>query len=286
MSEHLPEPRVSARAPSSSSLRAKALRGAWMAGVVAIGAGAVGMSGACVGPPPTWSEPVAVSSHVAMCDGWAPTCVASCGAPDELAPASCDGGTWHCDAGVREDLCCDPVAHPESCPARGESCDDATACDAGYTCVRAADFPVPVVEGERGVCLLGDWSVGDFESCNGRQALVWPEALLQRGGAMTRRAVQVEGVVGVAQTCLELDCAPDDPCCQPCTGSYTLALTTSTGEWFEVGLRTETVGCAGTNCGFTCTPLQPGRRYRVWGLWDPAAAGGAGELIYAGHCGG
>ncbi|MFO0745049.1 MAG: hypothetical protein U1F43_05140 [Myxococcota bacterium] len=281
MSEPLPEPRREARAPSSAR-RSTPFAGALLA---ALTASATALGAACVGPPPTWSEPRAVVDEAA-CAGWAPMCVGSCGAPDELGAAECRGGAWHCPAGVREDLCCDALAHPESCPSRGEACDAAAPCDAGYTCVRSAAFPLPVDGGEPGVCLLGDWSLGDFEDCAGAAPPLWPDALRERGPTSARRAVQVEGVVGVQETCLDLDCTPDDPCCQPCTGSYTLTLVTSGGESFAVSLHTETVGCAGTNCGYTCTPLQPGRRYRVWGLWDPDADGGGGALMYAGHCGG
>jgi hypothetical protein len=97
-------------------------------------------------------------------------------------------------------------------------------------------------------------------------------------------AIKLEGVVAVDLTCDDKRCTPEKPCCQRCLGSYALDL--GGEEPLRVALRTETISCVGNNCGFSCAPLQPGRRYLVWGLWVPDDAGGApGALYVAGSCG-
>ena len=246
---------------------------------------ALALCGACVEPPP----PASIDDNPLVdrlgCLGQTPACLEGCRTRDVLAGASCEEGTWRCpDGGVREDLCCDPLANPGSCPDWGDACGGGAACPSGYSCVRSRAFPVPY-QGDAGdgICRLGEWSMAGFDACTGEQPLLWPEALLDRGGG----PIQVGGIVSADPSCEDHTCPPDDACCQRCTGSYTLAMMTSDGQPLEVPLRTETVACAGTNCGYSCSPLQPGRRYRVWGLWDPDAprpSGGRGAILYAGHC--
>lgn len=239
---------------------------------------------ACVeAPPPVVAGTDGVIDRLS-CLGQTPACLSACAEGKVLSGASCEHGAWSCAAGVREDLCCDAVNAPESCPPWGDTCSAETPCASGYTCVESRAFPLPFsAESDasaEGLCRFGDWSLGDVASCDGRDALVWPEALLL-GHA---RPIQVEGVVGVEPRCDDTKCTAENPCCQSCIGAYTLALTTSEGEPMSVALRTETTACGGTNCGYSCAPLQPGRRYRVWGLWEPDADAGAGTLYYAGHC--
>ncbi len=213
------------------------------------------------------------------CDGSRPACVAACSDPTVETMARCDRGVWRCEAGIRAELCCDPSINPALCPAWGGSCGPEAACPPGYTCVRSRFWPIP---DERGTCRLGDWHLPDaLTRCEAGAPAVSEAALL----ALPESFVQVEGVVRTAMRCDDRRCPASEPCCQQCTGSYTLEFTPTSGVPYWVGLRAETLSCAGTNCGFSCAPLQPGRRYRLWGLWNPEAAPGMRGLIYlAGFC--
>lgn len=213
------------------------------------------------------------------CAGPQPVCVHACSDPSVATTARCDGGVWRCEVGIRGDFCCDPSVNPALCPAWGGACGPESACSAGYTCVRSRFWPIP---DESGTCRLGDWRLpAALTQCGSAAPMVSPGALLQLPEAL----VQVEGVVRTAMRCDDRRCSPSEPCCQQCTGSYTLELAPPGEAPYWVALRTETLSCAGTNCGFSCAPLQPGRRYRLWGLWNPEAAPGMRGLIYlAGFC--
>jgi len=237
---------------------------------------------ACVAPGTGETGPPSGIIAASGCEGLAPPCVMSCDARAYLERASCEGGVWHCDAGVRIDLCCDPVNAPENCPEWGDECDacaDDTCsgpCADGYTCVTSRNWPLPA---ETGVCRLGDWSIPEPLGDCAREDLLRPELLLGLGTA----AVKLEGVVAAEMDCNGKRCGAQNPCCQRCVGSYVLDLDGE--EQLRIALRTETIACIGTNCGFSCAPLQPGRRYLVWGLWVPDDAGAApGELFVAGSC--
>ncbi|MFO0749329.1 MAG: hypothetical protein U1F43_27235 [Myxococcota bacterium] len=235
---------------------------------------------ACVEAPPPPSGSDNPLADRLSCLGETPACLSACASDEVLSGAACTHGVWTCPAGIREDLCCDAVHDPDGCPVWGDrACSSSEPCAAGYTCVRSRAFPIPVDPDEVGLCRIGDWSLGPYDDCS-HDALAWPDALL--GGEVG--PVQVRGVVGVEPLCDDQTCMPDNPCCQQCTGSYSLALVSSDGVAFSVSLRTETTACGGTNCGFSCAPLQPGRRYRIWGVWDPTEGGGSGTLFYAGHC--
>ncbi|MCC6623731.1 MAG: hypothetical protein IT385_20905 [Deltaproteobacteria bacterium] len=241
----------------------------------------------CVEGPPDQTLGDAPLARLA-CVGEAPACLSACGQRTITDVAACDAGVWRCGSGIREDLCCDPARTPERCPDWGERCamtglaDDA--CTDGYTCVRSQAFPIPTASGQSGICRLGDWSLSPYDRCDGREALVWPDVLIDPTHRDAVMPLQLEGVVGVVPDCEDHECPKDDACCQRCQGSYTLDLVTSSDVAVRIGVRTETLACTGNNCGFSCAPLQPGRRYRVWGLWDPTVSGGSGTLYYAGHC--
>jgi hypothetical protein len=130
------------------------------------------------------------------------------------------------------------------------------------------------------VCRLGDWQIPDELARCEPLDVTSPEIV----GAIGQSAIKVEGVVQVVPTCDGRRCDASDPCCQRCTGAYRLDMM-DRDHTQRISLRTETLSCAGTNCGFTCAPLQPGRRYRLWGMWQPdAGATAPGSLFVAGYC--
>lgn len=213
------------------------------------------------------------------CLGPQPRCVGSCLDRSRDATATCSDAVWRCPFGIREDFCCDPVSNPGSCLEWGNPCSDVTPCPSGYTCVTSRYWPLPATTG---TCRLGQWSIHEtLTRCDEPTFLVRPGDLLSRPTSM----VQVEGIVRAVMKCEDRRCTPDMPCCQQCTGSYQLELRPDDRLPFNVALRAETLACAGTNCGFSCSPLQVGRRYRLWGLWSPDAAPAKPGMIYlAGHC--
>ncbi len=239
---------------------------------------AFGVALGCVAPGSGETGPPGGVVAAFGCEGEAPACVMGCSARAYLARARCEEGVWHCEHGVRTDLCCDPIYAPEHCPDWGESCGAYEPCADGYTCVSSRSWPLPADEG---VCRLGDWSIpAPLETCS-RDDVLQGHRLFELGPA----AVKLEGVVVVEPLCDGRRCSADNPCCQRCTGSYALDVAEPGAGPLEVPLRTETLSCAGSNCGFTCAPLQPGRRYRIWGLWLPDGGGATpGALYVAGSC--
>jgi len=230
--------------------------------------------GACVAPGSgETGAPGAILSE-GGCAGQAPACIFGCAARADLGRATCEDSVWHCERGVRRDLCCDPAFSPEQCPAWGDAC--ARGCAAGYTCVTSRSWPLPSAQG---VCRLGDWSIPEPLVGCGVDDVLRADLLPSLGTA----AIKLDGVVSVSPSCDDTRCTPASPCCQRCVGSYALELA---GEPpLRIGLRTETVACVGDNCGFSCAPLQPGRHYLVWGRWVPDDGGAApGALYVAGSC--
>lgn len=230
--------------------------------------------GACVAPPPVEPLPASITGVVG-CEGEQPACILGCNARAYLGRAQCDDGIWRCDGGVRHDLCCDAIYNPDQCPEWGNACAPDHPCADGYTCISSRSWPLPA---ESGICRLGDWSVPEpLGDCGRDDDLLDGHHLAELGLA----AVKVEGVVQVEPICDGKTCSPSDPCCQRCVGSYRLDVAAPDEAPMPVALRTETLACAGNNCGFTCAPLQPGRRYRVYGLWVPDDGG---ALYVAGSC--
>jgi hypothetical protein len=233
---------------------------------------------ACVAPGSGETGPPLGVVTAIGCAGEAPASVMGCSTGAYMDRAVCESGIWHCDHGIRDDLCCDPVFQPEQCPEWGETCAPGAPCSDGYTCVVSRSWPLPTDEG---ICHLGDWTIPEpLASCAGDD-VIQGRHLFDIGPA----AIKLEGIVVVEPSCDDRRCSNDNPCCQRCTGSYALDLADVGQSPMEVSLRTETLSCAGTNCGFTCSPLQPGRRYRIWGLWLPDDGGAApGALYVAGYC--
>lgn len=231
---------------------------------------------ACVAPG-TGETPLPPLSLPSACGGTAPSCVTSCQEREALATATCEEGVYRCEVGAREDLCCDPVDNPERCPEWGAVCREDAPCAEGYTCVTSRSWPMPDLEG---VCRLGDWTIppelSRCEPLDVTTAAVIP--------SMGQSPLKIEGVVQVVPSCDDRRCTADNPCCQRCIGSYRLDMI-ERNLALRVGLRTETLSCVGTNCGFSCAPLQPGRRYRLWGMWMPDdGATAPGTLFVAGSC--
>lgn len=212
------------------------------------------------------------------CGAAAPACVASCSAPSTLAAATCEDGVFRCERGVRLDLCCDPIENPERCAEWGDACDAGAPCSEGYTCVTSRSWPLPDAHG---ICRLGDWQIPEALAQCQPLDVTAPAVMV----ALGQTAAKVEGTVSVVPTCDGRRCDANNPCCQRCTGAYRLDMIDREAA-VRIGLRTETLSCAGTNCGFSCSPLQPGRRYRLWGLWQPdSGASAPGSLYVAGFCG-
>jgi len=76
-----------------------------------------------------------------------------------------------------------------------------------------------------------------------------------------------------AVTCTDLECPPEDPCCNECAARLVI----EDGD-AGVGLRAgevSPVGCSGTNCDYldNCQPFAPDQDIRLWGTFtaDPPA---------------
>lgn len=234
--------------------------------------------GACV-EHPDFLQSQKVKTWENQCDGEAPLCVDACGTSPAIGEATCTDTAWTCRRGIRDDLCCDPVARPDTCETWTTSCSVSDPCPGGYTCVHSRTHPVPA---DDGVCRLGDLALpAALTQCN--NAGLTPPALLASLGVSP---VKVVGVVNVEMTCEDRRCNAADPCCQACAGAYMIEIVDEThAERVTLPIRTESLACAGTNCGYSCSPLQPGRRYLIWGLFMPSTSAVApGTLYYSGHC--
>jgi len=234
--------------------------------------------GACV-EHPDFLDSQKVKAWENTCEGEAPVCLDSCGAAAPIADATCSDTAWTCARGIRDDLCCDPVARPDRCDTWSSSCSASEPCPGGYTCVHSRTHPVPA---DHGVCRFGDLAIpASLAQCN--TAGITSAALLAR---LDTGPVKVMGVVNVTMTCEDRRCTAAAPCCQACAGAYMIDLVDEThAEHLTVPIRTESLACAGTNCGYTCSPLQPGRSYLVWGLFMPdTSAIAPGTIYYSGHC--
>ncbi|MCA9514673.1 MAG: hypothetical protein KC635_07015 [Myxococcales bacterium] len=214
------------------------------------------------------------------CDGEAPQCLSSCAQALDAGMAVCSGSVWSCAQGIRADLCCDPVNAPDQCETFTTDCSRGNPCPGGYTCVKSRLHPVPSEEG--GVCRLGDLAIPEEMANCTPTGEVDPRVLPSLGAT----PVKVHGVVAASVVCDDRKCTPDNACCQSCSGAYTIDLYDPVNAAHTLlPIRTETVACAGTNCGYSCFPLQPGRRYTVWGLYLPDADRvDVGTLYYSGSC--
>lgn len=227
-----------------------------------------------------------------------PACLASCSQHLEVASAVCERSEWRCDHGIDSRVCCDIETSPEACPVWAQECDyDPVAlaptsevpepetsapspCPDGYTCVNSRTHPIPA---ERGVCRLGDLQVPpQMTQCSAADATAAAFLPLLDTGP-----VKVQGVLVIDTTCESNTCSAGNACCNDCYGSYRLVLDGGTigVEGGTIPILTESIACVGTNCGITCSPMQPGRRYLVWGTYSPSSLDGdIGQLHHVGHC--
>ncbi|TNF28782.1 MAG: hypothetical protein EP329_17240 [Deltaproteobacteria bacterium] len=234
--------------------------------------------GACV-EHPDFLESQKVRTWENRCDGEAPLCLDACGTTPPIGEAVCGESAWTCPRGIRDDLCCDPVARPGTCETWSASCSTSEPCPGGYTCVHSRTHPVPA---DAGVCRLGELDIPPaLTQCDDAQ--LTPPALLEQ---LDLSPIKVNGVVNVVMTCEDRRCDAENPCCRACAGAYMIELVDEAhAERVTLPLRTESIACTGTNCGYTCAPLQPGRRYTVWGMFAPdTSAIAPGTLYYGGHC--
>jgi len=253
----------------------------WALGLLALGMGSLACDTApAADSDATGGEAIVAKGDGLACEAPAPLCLSSCQDPHEARVATCSDGAWRCATGVRADLCCDPVYNPGPCDEWSAPCTLAAPCPAGYTCVESRLWPLPSASG---TCRLGQWQIPEtLTRCDERTFITLADLLRDRPLSMAH----IEGVVRVFPRCEDKRCPPDNPCCQQCTGSYELELRPDEALPYHIAVRARSVACAGTNCSFSCAPLQPGRRYRIWGLWSPDGAPGKQGLLYlAGFCG-
>lgn len=242
-------------------------------------AAAAGLGGGCVDHP-NFLDSQKERTWENKCDGEAPPCLTSCAQAGDAGLAVCRGSAWTCEAGIRADLCCDPVDAPDRCDTFTTACSRGEPCPGGYTCVKSRLHPVP--SADVGVCRLGDLALPEGMASCSPSGEVDPRVLPSLGVS----PIKVHGVVAASVTCDDRKCTRDNACCQTCSGAYTIDLYDPTNTTHTaLPIRTESLACAGTNCGFSCFPLQPGRRYSVWGLYLPHPDGvSVGTLYYAGSC--
>jgi len=228
---------------------------------------------------PDFDDAQKVKPWETPCPGPAPLCLDGCATRTPVGEAVCRDASWSCPSGIREALCCDPVTAPERCEVWTDPCSGVAPCPGGYTCVKSRLYPIP---SERGICRLGDLTIpSSVATCD--DADVTSGATLRHLGMSP---IKVTGLVNVRITCEDRKCTASNPCCQACSGAFVMDVHDERdGQHITLPVRTESLGCAGTNCGTSCYPMQPGRRYIVWGLFVPdSAAGQPGTLYYAGHC--
>jgi len=257
---------------------------------------AVSLSTACVGVEDTPGLPQAPNNPAAGCDlDDAPRCLASCGQLLEVAGPTCRSGRWSCGSGIDSRVCCDPEVSPGTCPTWERNCfvppevpedpeepvdPDAGKCPSGYTCVQSRTHPTPA---DTGVCRFGDLHIPEqMGQCSVADAT--PSEFLP---LLDTGPVKVQGMLVIDTLCGDNTCTADNMCCNNCYGSYRLILDGGTPGREEAALpiHTEAIACVGTNCGITCTPMQPGRRYVIWGTYMPSElSGDVGKLYYYGHC--
>ena len=200
-----------------------------------------------------------------------------------MASPRCEAGSWSCAAGIDDRICCDTEVAPEACPTWERDCSndpDSGQCPTGYTCVRSRTYPTP---SSSGVCRLGDLNVPDqMSQCSVADAT--PAEFLPW---MDVGPVKLQGLVVFDTMCETHTCTAENICCNDCYGSYRIVLDGGRPglERETVALHTATIACVGTNCGISCTPIQPGRRYAVWGTYLPSELeGDVGQLYYVGSC--
>lgn len=244
--------------------------------------GILSASGGCDADADTSRETPIEGTLNGGCQGEPVACLDSCFSGITEGLTECRDGMWSCASGVRAALCCDPVDNPDACDTWSATCSETEPCGAGYTCVKSRTHPVPAADG---FCRFGDLSIPDTITQCDTRGLVNPGLLPYMGTS----PVKVQGVVTAEVVCENETCSEQNPCCQTCAGSLEVELVDPDAgpdaERFLLPIRTESVACAGTNCGYSCYPLQPGRRYTLWGLYVPAPVGSVrGMLYYTGHC--
>lgn len=257
-----------------SALRPATLSAALLSCVVCFACAAPGE-----GDPGRWDRLPGDQASAPECSGAAPSCVASCGLPDTVGEATCKAGGWSCEAGVKLSVCCDPIVTPDRCPLWEQACSAGQECRTGYTCVKSRTYPVPSGDG---VCRLGELGLpGPLASCG--EADATPPDLLP---LLDPGPAKVVGLLVIDYKCESKACPPDNACCQDCTGSYRLDLgDNDRGAAVVLPIQTESLSCAGTNCGLSCSPMQPGHRYAVWGTFLPAGTQTTTDVLYyMGHC--
>ena len=80
-------------------------------------------------------------------------------------------------------------------------------------------------------------------------------AAIARGGSLAGRVVEVAGRLGLAaETCTELACGVDEPCCNTCFAALRLDGVLPVGPSGCL----PNVGCSGDECGLVCRPAVLG----------------------------
>ena len=94
---------------------------------------------------------------------------------------------------------------------------------------------------------------------------------------LLNKEITVQGTAVVGwRICTLIMCPHDQTCCNSCSGNLMLSgdgNITLTGSW-----NGTEIGCGGTECALTCSPLEEGKQYRVTGTWKSSQGEYALEL--------
>jgi hypothetical protein len=99
-------------------------------------------------------------------------------------------------------------------------------------------------------------------SIHGIRGYYTPAEAYQNAGALAGRRIAIRGTVEiVAENCTEVECPPDNPCCNTCF--YTLGFQLDARRaFFLSGAHS---GCDGNSCRPECEAIEPGKIFQVTG---------------------
>lgn len=105
------------------------------------------------------------------------------------------------------------------------------------------------------------------ECGGGKEEVLTPKEVLERKDELLNKKITVKGVAKEGLIgCTEMECPPEQPCCNSCSGSLELEKAGSkiklTGPY-----NGKSVSCSGNECSIKCWPLTKGKEYRATGTW-------------------
>lgn len=176
--------------------------------------------------------------------------------PDKDAPGVCGCGVPDTDSDLDGTLDC-----RESCPGDPEKTEPG-ACGCGH----------PDTDGD------GDGLADCVDPCSHDADLAPPgeyhgESLADLAAAPGLHDEQAVVVLGTVKTdpaavdCTEMECPPDEPCCNQCSAQLVIA-DGADGVGLASG-AVSPVGCSGSNCDYmdNCQPVVPDQQVRLWGTF-------------------